>query len=342
MANNNFYVFDENSNNIMTLTDYSSSTTRSDGVVSGIADSMLHNRLYRQVSIMTAALGQVISDAGVDATDSDLQTLVNAIKSSFVTKSSGSAISVSSGGTGASTFTNNAVLTGNGTGALKAVATAKGAAYATSANGALIFGTLPVAEGGTGQTTLAAARNAMGLGNTTGALPVANGGTGLATASYKNAVVIGNSTTVTNAMQTVRTASGAFYSTGQDVKPSFGTLPVAQGGTGNTSVDSTPTANSTKMVTSGGIKTALDLKANIASPDFTGTPQAPNATPSSNSRQIATTSFVKSVLNRSSAVNVADTDLDRVMARGIQASTTDLTAGSSSLTNGTIYLVYEA
>ena len=39
-------------------------------------------------------------------------------------------------------------------------------------------GTLAVARGGTGQTSLAAARNAMGLGNTTGALPVANGGTG--------------------------------------------------------------------------------------------------------------------------------------------------------------------
>ncbi|WIC89443.1 minor tail protein [Microbacterium phage BAjuniper] len=44
-----------------------------------------------------------------------------------------------------------------------------------------VTGTLPVANGGTGQTTLAAARNAMGLGNTTGALPVANGGTGATT-----------------------------------------------------------------------------------------------------------------------------------------------------------------
>ena len=38
---------------------------------------------------------------------------------------------------------------------------------------------LPIANGGTGQTTAAAARNALGLGNTTGALPVANGGTGV-------------------------------------------------------------------------------------------------------------------------------------------------------------------
>lgn len=63
---------------------------------------------------------------------------------------------------------------------------------------------------------------------------VSKGGTGMTTATNKNAVVIGNSSTVTNAMQTVRTASGAFYSTGQDVKPTFGKLPIAQGGTNAT------------------------------------------------------------------------------------------------------------
>ena len=56
------------------------------------------------------------------------------------------------------------------------------------------FFVLPVSKGGTGQTTLAAARNAMGLGNTTGALPVANGGTGatsLANITVGNAEAIG-------------------------------------------------------------------------------------------------------------------------------------------------------
>lgn len=40
-----------------------------------------------------------------------------------------------------------------------------------------------------------------------------------------------------------------------------GTLPVSRGGTGNTSVDSTPTSGSKKMVTSGGVYTALEGKA---------------------------------------------------------------------------------
>lgn len=40
-----------------------------------------------------------------------------------------------------------------------------------------------------------------------------------------------------------------------------GTLPVTRGGTGNTSVDTTPTSGSIKMVTSGGVYTALSEKA---------------------------------------------------------------------------------
>lgn len=51
------------------------------------------------------------------------------------------------------------------------------------AAGDITSGTLPVARGGTGQTSLQATRNAMGLGNTTGALPVANGGTGATSAA---------------------------------------------------------------------------------------------------------------------------------------------------------------
>lgn len=54
-----------------------------------------------------------------------------------------------------------------------------------------------------------------------------------------------------------------------------GVLAVDRGGTGNSSVDTTPTASSTKMVTSGGVKTALDGKSNVGhthpASDITGT-----------------------------------------------------------------------
>ena len=43
------------------------------------------------------------------------------------------------------------------------------------------LGIIPIAKGGTGQTTASGVRNALGLGNTTGALPIANGGTGATT-----------------------------------------------------------------------------------------------------------------------------------------------------------------
>ena len=115
------------------------------------------------------------------------------------------------------------------------LATASGAAYVTSTNGSLSFGTLGVAYGGTGLTT----------------------------STNVNAVVIGNSTTATNAMQTVRTASGAFYSTGQDVKPQFGILPVAQGGTGST------TARGIASTLAAGLKAANN--GNLASENFTDT-----------------------------------------------------------------------
>lgn len=46
-------------------------------------------------------------------------------------------------------------------------------------------------------------------------------------------------------------------------------------------------------------------------------------------------------LNRTTPVHESDTNYDMAMARGIMASTTDLIAGSSSLTSGTVYLVYE-
>lgn len=51
--------------------------------------------------------------------------------------------------------------------------------------------------------------------------------------------------------------------------------------------------------------------------------------------------YVDGLLNRTTAVNAADTNYQTLMARGIMAGTTDLTAGESALTSGTIYLVYE-
>lgn len=72
-------------------------------------------------------------------------------------------LGVARGGTGKASHTSNAVLTGNGTSAVNNVATASGALFATAANGAPSFGTLPVAQGGTGATIAANALKNLGL-----------------------------------------------------------------------------------------------------------------------------------------------------------------------------------
>ena len=55
------------------------------------------------------------------------------------------------------------------------------------------FKVLPIAGGGTGQTTAAGVRNILGLGNTDGALPIANGGTGAdnVTSALSNLGILG-------------------------------------------------------------------------------------------------------------------------------------------------------
>ncbi len=96
MATNNFLPWGDNAGNIMDGADYEASTQRTDGVELGLADPALHNRLYRQVTLMAAALGQVIADNGLDATDSNMAGLVSAIKQVFL-----AVTPISRGGTGA-------------------------------------------------------------------------------------------------------------------------------------------------------------------------------------------------------------------------------------------------
>ena len=57
------------------------------------------------------------------------------------------------------------------------------------------------------------------------------------------------------------TSTASFDGTANVTPGVTGTLPVINGGTGNTSVDTTPTSGSKKMVTSGGVYTALSGKA---------------------------------------------------------------------------------
>lgn len=116
---------------------------------------------------------------------------------------------VSKGGTGKTSHTTNAILTGNGNKAVNNVTTQSGAFYATDTNSAPTFGTLPVAQGGTGVSNLGS-EGAVLLAGTDG--------------------------------NQIKTAcadyfGGAFYCSQGSNTPQFGTLPIAYGGTGALNAD---------------------------------------------------------------------------------------------------------
>lgn len=64
--------------------------------------------------------------------------------------------------------------------------------------------------------------------------------------------------------------------------------------------------------------------------------------PSSNGTNLITSGAVYNAVKRTDAIDAANTSYSTKMARAIYATTTDLTAGSSSLTSGVICVVYEA
>lgn len=81
MATNEFLVFDESQTNTLTQEEYASDSQRIGGVSSGMARSDLHNKVLHQVSMMAAALAQVIADTGRDVSDQDLVLLTEQLKS---------------------------------------------------------------------------------------------------------------------------------------------------------------------------------------------------------------------------------------------------------------------
>ena len=85
MAKSNFRVFAEGvaPANIQSDNEYEADTQRVSGVVPGIAVPALHNKLYKQATIMVAALAQVIVQAGLDAMDDDYTGLVANLRKTF-------------------------------------------------------------------------------------------------------------------------------------------------------------------------------------------------------------------------------------------------------------------
>lgn len=72
------------------------------------------------------------------------------------------------------------------------------------------------------------------------------------------------------------------------------------------------------------------------------TAKAVDTAPSSNGTNLITSGAVYNAVKRTDSIDAANTSYSTKMARAIYATTTDLTAGTSSLTSGVICLVYEA
>jgi hypothetical protein len=141
---------------------------------------------------------------------------------------------------------------------------------------------------------------------------VATGGVVGSTTLTTIGPVLGDSTTSiggTTAASTLNLATGATL-TATTKAVNIGTAGVA-GSTTNIAIGSTTGTSTTtlqgitngvtqsagdsslKLATTAFVTTADNLKANLASPTFTGTPAAPTATPGTNTTQIATTAFVQ-------------------------------------------------
>ena len=83
MPQNNFLIFNEANNSDITMSDenYASYPQRLNGLTLGMADLVVHNKMYLQWSIMSKAIADMIYDKGYDALDSDLTDLKNNLKS---------------------------------------------------------------------------------------------------------------------------------------------------------------------------------------------------------------------------------------------------------------------
>lgn len=71
---------------------------------------------------------------------------------------------------------------------------------------------------------------------------------------------------------------------------------IAEGAT-KVTLDTATSTSSTNGITNKAVTTALNAKAALASPTFTGTPKAPTAAAGTNTTQIATTAFVKTAVD---------------------------------------------
>lgn len=87
LGSSNFLVFNPSDTiNTDSDADYAAENQRVSGLQNGIAKTKMHNKFYRQVSIMVAALAQFMVAQGQTVSDTDVNALTTAITNSFAVK----------------------------------------------------------------------------------------------------------------------------------------------------------------------------------------------------------------------------------------------------------------
>ncbi|MDQ7094229.1 hypothetical protein REC12_11575 [Desulfosporosinus sp. PR] len=80
----NFLVFNPtDTSNTDTDIEYLAETQRTSGLQNGIAKTRMHNKFYRQTSVMVAALAQFMANQGQTVSDDNVNALVTAITNTF-------------------------------------------------------------------------------------------------------------------------------------------------------------------------------------------------------------------------------------------------------------------
>lgn len=171
-----------------------------------------------------------------------------------------------------------------------------------------------------------------------GTLPVARGGTGLTTSTTVNAVVIGNSTTATNALQTVATASGAFYATDTNAKPQFGKLPIAQGGTNATSFTNgcvivPSTTSNIQSLGSTGLKVDGATNGNITLSPYTAG-KTMTISSSTGAMTISTTTAAMSLSTTGGALNLTTSSGNMSLTSGGTVNISSANAKAMTISSG--------
>ena len=195
-----------------------------------------------------------------------------------------------------------------------------------------LVGVVPVANGGTGKTDVAGIKTLLGLAamayktlvdlanDVTGILAVANGGTGLSTSP---------------SMLTNLASTSAANVLAASPRPGVtGVLPIANGGTGQTSISA--------------VRNSLGLgNTSGALPVANGGTGQTSLQALRNAMGLGNTTDVLPVANGGTGANAAAGARSNLGVTDIatrpnyQISTSELTPGSSALTSGAVYFVYE-